>query len=204
MSRACKRPASSAGSSRELRHRRNTDAFPISDLPLELADRIFATLGLLDLSRIVAVSRFCHDRLPTAITACSLRLKLGGYANAVGLRSTNTLLAHLDAALPRLPRAIVVTWLADFDWRVRLAGLRALSLRGGGDSEGDSAGVSEQHGAAIAALQADPDPAVSALARSLLSRIDPNRLTSPVRPEAGDQEAGGSESEDVEANVPPT
>ena len=91
-----------------------------SQLPLELADRIFATLGLLDLSRIVAVSRFCHDRLPTAITACSLRLKLGGYANAVGLRSTNTLLAHLDAALPRLPRAIVVTWLADFDWRVRL------------------------------------------------------------------------------------
>ena len=89
-----------------------------SQLPLELADRIFATLGLLDLSRIVAVSRFCHDRLPTAITACSLRLKLGGYANAVGLRSTNTLLAHLDAALPRLPRAIVVTWLADFDWRV--------------------------------------------------------------------------------------
>ena len=52
--------------------------------------------------------------------------------------------------------------------------------------------------------QADPDPAVSALARSLLSRIDPNRLTSPVRPEAGAQEAGGSESEDVEANVPPT
>ena len=45
---------------------------------------------------------------------------------------------------------------------------------------------------------------MSALARSLLSRIDPNRLTSPVRPEAGDQEAGGSESEDVEANVPPT
>ena len=36
---------------------------------------------------------------------------------------------------------------------MRLAGLRALSLRGGGDSEGDSAGVSEQHGAAIAALQ---------------------------------------------------
>ena len=32
MSRACKRPASSAGSSRELRHRRNTDAFPISDV----------------------------------------------------------------------------------------------------------------------------------------------------------------------------
>ena len=137
---------------------------------------------------------------------------------------------------------------------MRLAGLRALSLRGGGDSEGDSAGVSEQHGAAIAALQvgpisaltraptpaptlttdpnplppprprphlhphpapplpltptltpqADPDPAVCALARSLLSRIDPNRLTSPVRPEAGAQEAGGSESEDVEANVPPT
>ena len=100
-----------------------------SQLPLELADRIFATLGLLDLSRIVAVSRFCHDRLPTAITACSLRLKLGGYANAVGLRSTNTLLAHLDAALPRLPRAIVVTWLADFDWRVRLPLLHAPATR---------------------------------------------------------------------------
>lgn len=38
--------------------------------------------------------------------------------------------------------------------QVRLAGLRALSLRGGGNSEGDSAGVSVQHGAAIAALQA--------------------------------------------------
>ena len=120
---------------------------------------------------------------------------------------------------------------------MRLAGLRALSLRGGGDSEGDSAGVSEQHGAAIAALQvrllpepapqpqphlhtrththtyththththlppahhppltthaltpqADPEPAVSALARSLLARIDPRRLTSPSRPEA--QQAG--------------
>ena len=45
--------------------------------------------------------------------------------------------------------------------QVRLAGLRALSLRGGGDSEGDSAGVSEQHGAAIAALQVRllPEPA---------------------------------------------
>ena len=43
-----------------------------------------------------------------------------------------------------------------------------------------------------------------ALARSLLSRIDPNRLTSPARSEAGAQEGGDSESEDVEANVPPT
>ena len=108
-----------------------------SQLPVELADRIFATLGLLDLSRIVAVSRFCHERLPAAIAACTKRLKLGGYANAVGLRSTNTLLAHLDAALPRLPRAIVVTWLADFDWRVRplhgvaLCGRREGALKGG-------------------------------------------------------------------------
>ena len=109
-----------------------------SQLPVELADRIFATLGLLDLSRIVAVSRFCHERLPTAIAAGTKRLKLGGYANAVGLRSTNTLLAHLDAALPRLPRAIVVTWLADFDWRVRprctgvaLCGRREGALKGG-------------------------------------------------------------------------
>ena len=119
-----------------------------SQLPLELADRIFATLGLLDLSRIVAVSRFCHDRLPTAITACSLRLKLGGYANAVGLRSTNTLLAHLDAALPRLPRAIVVTWLADFDWRVWLLPLLHAPLHtpatrprlGGDKGEGGATG----------------------------------------------------------------
>jgi hypothetical protein len=107
-----------------------------SQLPLELADRIFATLGLLDLSRIVAVSRFCHDRLPTAITACSLRLKLGGYANAVGLRSTNTLLAHLDAALPRLPRAIVVTWLADFDWRVRPHARGYVGTKGDGQGGG--------------------------------------------------------------------
>ena len=108
-----------------------------SQLPVELADRIFATLGLLDLSRIVAVSRFCHERLPTAIAACTKRLKLGGYANAVGLRSTNTLLAHLDAALPRLPRAIVVTWLADFDWRVRpLHGRSAVRAQGGSAQRG--------------------------------------------------------------------
>ena len=117
---------------------------------------------------------------------------------------------------------------------MRLAGLRALSLRGGGDSEGDSAGVSEQHGAAIAALQvrllpepapqpqphlhthththlspahhppltthaltpqADPEPAVSALARSLLARIDPRRLTSPSRPEA--QQAGAQAGQEA-------
>ena len=113
-----------------------------SQLPVELADRIFATLGLLDLSRIVAVSRFCHERLPTAIAACTKRLKLGGYANAVGLRSTNTLLAHLDAALPRLPRAIVVTWLADFDWRVRPLHRRsAVRAQGGSAQRGVGGGV---------------------------------------------------------------
>ena len=103
-----------------------------SQLPLELVDHLFAQLGLRELSRVVAVSRFCHSRLPAAITACSLRLRLGGYAAANRLRSTSKLLAHLDTALPRLPRVIVVTWLGDFDWRVRLAALKALSLRGGG------------------------------------------------------------------------
>ena len=72
-----------------------------SQLPLELADHIFAQLGLLELSRVVAVSRFCHSRLPAAITACSLRLRLGGYATANGLKSTSKLLAHLDTALGR-------------------------------------------------------------------------------------------------------
>ena len=103
-----------------------------SQLPLELVDHLFAQLGLRELSRVVAVSRFCHSRLPAAITACSLRLRLGGYAAANRLRSTSKLLAHLDTALPRLPRVIVVTWFGDFDWRVRLAALKALSLRGGG------------------------------------------------------------------------
>ena len=162
-----------------------------SQLPLELADHIFAQFGLLELSRVVAVSRFCHSRLPAAITACSLRLRLGGYATANGLKSTSKLLAHLDTALPRLPRVIVVTWLGDFDWRVRLAGLKALSLRGGGGSTGDSAGVSEQHGAAIAALQEDLEPAVSSLARSLLARIAPMRLTCP--PLRAPEDSSGSE-----------
>ena len=149
-----------------------------SQLPLELADHIFAQFGLLELSRVVAVSRFCHSRLPAAITACSLRLRLGGYATANGLKSTSKLLAHLDTALPRLPRVIVVTWLGDFDWRVRLAGLKAFSLHGG-DSTGNSADVSAQHCAAIAALQEDLEPAVSAFARSLVARIAPMRLTGP-------------------------
>ena len=47
-----------------------------SQLPLELVDHLFAQLGLRELSRVVAVSRFCHSRLPAAITACSLRLRL--------------------------------------------------------------------------------------------------------------------------------
>ena len=126
----------------------------------------------------MAVSRFCHSRLPAAITACSLRLRLGGYATANGLKSTSKLLAHLDTALPRLPRVIVVTWLVDSDWRVRLAGLNAFSLYEG-DSTGNSADVSAQHCAAIAALQEDLEPAVSAFARSLVARIDPMRLTGP-------------------------
>ena len=169
-----------------------------SQLPLELVDHLFAQLGLRELSRVVAVSRFCRSRLPAAITACSLRLRLGGYAAANRLRSTSKLLAHLDTALPRLPRVIVVTWLGDFDWRVRLAALKALSLRGGGGSTGDSAGVSEQHGEAIAALQEDPEPAVSALARSLLARVAPMRLTCPRRaPEdsSGSEVEGGGEDE---------
>lgn len=186
------------GASPDTRHGLNAP-LPILDLPLELADHIFAQLGLLELSRVVAVSRFCHSRLPAAITACSLRLRLGGYATANGLKSTSKLLAHLDTALPRLPRVIVVTWLGDLDWRVRLAGLKALSLRGGGGSTGDSAGVSEQHGAAIAALQEDLEPAVSSLARSLLARIAPMRLTCPPlrAPEdsSGSEEEGGDEDE---------
>ena len=76
---------------------------------------------------------------------------------------------------------------------MRLAGLRALSLRGGGDSEGDSAGVSEQHGAAIAALLEDLEPAVSSLARSLLARIAPMRLTCP--PLRAAEDSSGSEEE---------
>ena len=170
-----------------------------SQLPLELFELILSQLGLLELSRVVAVSRFCHSRLPAAITACSVRLSLGGYATANGLKSTSKLLAHLDTALPRLPRVIVVTWLGDFDWRVRLAGLKALSLRGGGGSTGDSAGVSEQHGAAIAALLEDLEPAVSSLARSLLARIAPMRLTCPplraAEDSSGSEEEGGGEDE---------
>ena len=50
-----------------------------SQLPLELADHIFAQLTLLELSRVVAMSRFCRSRLSAAITPCSLRLRLGGY-----------------------------------------------------------------------------------------------------------------------------
>ena len=147
-----------------------------SQLPLELADHIFAQLTLLELSRVVAMSRFCRSRLSAAITACSLSLRLGGYATANGLTSTSKLLVHLDTALPCLPRAIVVTWLGNFDWRVRLAGLKAFSLHGG-DSTGNSAYVSAQHCAAIAALQEDLEPAVSAFARSLVARIAPMRLT---------------------------
>ena len=92
-----------------------------------------------------------------------------------------------------------MTWLGDFDWRVRLAGLKALSLRGGGGSTGDSAGVSEQHGAAIAALLEDLEPAVSSLARSLLARIAPMRLTCPplraAEDSSGSEEEGGGEDE---------
>ena len=158
----------------------------VVQLPLELCDRIFATLELLDLGRLVATCRFCHSRLEAAITTCSLRLRLGGYAAAVGLRSARKLIEHLDTALPRLPRAIVVTWLGDFDWRVRLGALRSLSLRGGGNSTGDSAGISAQHGAAIAALQEDPHPEVRTLARSLLLRIAPQLVEghSPAGPAA--------------------
>ena len=100
-------------------------------------------------------------------------------ATANGLTSTSKLLVHLDTALPCLPRAIVVTWLGDFDWRVRLAGLKAFSLHGG-DSTGNSAHVSAQHCAAIAALQEDLEPAVSAFARSLVTRIAPMWLTGPA------------------------
>ena len=148
-----------------------------SQLPLELADHIFAQLTLLELSRVVVLSHFCHSRLSAAITACSLRLRLGGYATANRLTSTSQLLAHLDTALPCLPRVIVATWLGDFDWRVRLAGLKAFSLYGGDECGGNSADVSAQHCAAIAALQEDLEPAVSAFARSLVARIAPMRLT---------------------------
>ena len=164
-----------------------------AQLPVELVDRIFAALGLLDLGRIVATCKFCHARLEGAICTCTLRLRLGGYAAAVKLSSTRKLLEHLDTALPRLPRTIVVTWLADFDWRVRLAALRSLSLRGGGDSTGNSAGISEQHGAAIAALQEDPKLVVRTLARSLLSRIAPSLL----------QVDGGPASPAAETPAPP-
>ena len=92
-----------------------------------------------------------------------------------------------------------MTWLGDFDWRVRLAGLKALSLRGGGGSTGDSAGVSEQHGAAIAALQEDLEPAVSSLARSLLARIAPMRLTCP--PLRAPEDSSGSEEGGDEVQV---
>ena len=53
--------------------------------------RVFSMLGLRDLSSFVVVSRSCLSRLPAAITACSLRLKHGGYDTANRMCSGNPL-----------------------------------------------------------------------------------------------------------------
>jgi len=155
-------------SSLEMRH---GDAIALTRLPEELFDRILGMLPLEDLANLVQTCRFGQERLQSAITACAVRLGLSGYSPARNAVSIPRLLAQLDSALPRLPRVIVVKWLDDMDWRVRLASLRALSLHGGGSSFGDSANVKDRHGEAIAALQEDEHIAVRAAAAALYARL---------------------------------
>lgn len=145
--------------------------FVLHELPADMIDRIFCMVSLADLGRIVATCRQNHHRLAHVIRMVSLRLGLGGVAASLRLRSTSSVLRLLDNALPRLPRPIVVTWLADVDWRVRLAALRALSLKAGDNSSGNSAQISVEHRTAITALQNDPSPPVREAAQSLVARI---------------------------------
>ena len=145
--------------------------FVMHELPADMIDRIFCMVSLADLGRVVATCRQNHDRLAHVIRTASARLGLAGVTASFRLESINSVLRLLDNALPRLPRAIVVTWLADVDWRVRLAALRALSLKAGDNSSGNSAQISVEHRAAITDLQNDPSPPVREAAQSLVARI---------------------------------